>query len=159
MGWGLAASFFTGIVPYVAGLRAIARGKLSSRHLPDRCERIRPMAGRALLILAHAPAEVLGVQVAMVSGAVAALAITLGWKISPHAGVVTSAAVCAGMLFGWWFAPRIHTAGHRRCLEPRPPARSNPRSGQRRVHRRRRLGVADIAVYLTSTRVCASAVP
>ena len=113
IGWGLAASFFTGIVPYVVGLRAIARGKLSSRHLPDRRERIRPMAwtivsvltGWALLILAHAPAEVLGVQVAMVSGAVTALAITLVWKISLHAGVAASAAVCAGMLFGWWFAP------------------------------------------------------
>ena len=113
IGWGLAAAFFTGIVPYVVGLRAIARGKLSSRHLPDRRERIRPMAwtivsvltGWALLILAHAPAEVLGVQVAMVSGAVTALAITLVWKISLHAGVAAAAAVCAGVLFGWWFAP------------------------------------------------------
>jgi membrane-associated phospholipid phosphatase len=41
----------------------------------------------------------------MVSGAVTALAITLVWKISLHAGVAASAAVCAGMLFGWWFAP------------------------------------------------------
>ena len=113
IGWGLAASFFTGIVPYVVGLRAIASGKLSSRHLPDRRERIRPMAwtivsvlaGWALLILAHAPAQVLGVQVAMVSGAVTALAITLAWKISLHAGVAAAAAVCAGVLFGWWFAP------------------------------------------------------
>lgn len=135
IGWGFAAAFFTGIVPYVVGLRAITRGTLSSRRLPDRRERVRPMAwtilsvltGWALLALAHAPAEVLGVQVAMVCGAVTALTITLVWKISLHAGVAASAAVCAGMLFGWWFAPasvllvtavawsRVHLRDHTRA--------------------------------------------
>lgn len=113
LGWALAASFFTGIVPYVVGLRAIAKGKLTSRHLPDRRERIRPMAwtllsvlvGWTLLIVAHAPAQVLAVQAAMVTGAVVALAITSVWKISLHAGVAASAALCACALFGWWLTP------------------------------------------------------
>jgi membrane-associated phospholipid phosphatase len=113
LGWALAASFFTGIVPYVVGLRAIAKGKLSSRHLPNRRERVRPMAwtllsvlvGWTLLIVAHAPAEVLAVQAAMVTGAMVALAITTVWKISLHAGVAASAALCASALFGWGLAP------------------------------------------------------
>lgn len=111
--WGLAASLFTGIIPYVVGLRAIAKGRLSSRHLPDRRERIRPMAwtllsvlvGWGLLIAAHAPESVLAVQAAMVAGAVIALAITSVWKISLHAGVAGSAALCACALFGWWLWP------------------------------------------------------
>ncbi len=113
LAWGVAASLFTGIIPYTVGLRAIARGKLTSRHLPNRTERIRPMAwtivsvltGWLLLLVAHAPAEVLAVQVAMVSGAVTALAITLVWKISLHTGVAAAASVCACVLFGWALAP------------------------------------------------------
>lgn len=111
--WGLAASLFTGVIPYVVGLRAIARGRLSSRHLPDRRERIRPMAwtllsvlvGWGLLLAVHAPPSVLAVQAAMVAGAVIALAITLVWKISLHAGVAGSAALCVCGLFGWWLWP------------------------------------------------------
>ena len=111
--WGVAASLFTGVIPYVVGLRAIAKGRLSSRHLPDRRERIRPMAwtllsvlvGWGLMIAAHAPTSVLAVQAAMVAGAVIALTITVVWKISLHAGVAGSAAMCACALFGWWLWP------------------------------------------------------
>lgn len=113
IGWGIAASLFTGVIPYVVGLRAIAKGRLSSRHLPDRRERIRPMAwtllsvlvGWTLLIAAQAPDAVLAVQAAMVVGAVIALAITAVWKISLHSGVAGSAALCACALFGWWLWP------------------------------------------------------
>jgi membrane-associated phospholipid phosphatase len=113
LGWAVAASLFTGIVPYAVGLRAIAAGRLSSRHLPDRRERLRPLAwtlasvlaGWTLLLLAQAPPQVLAVQAAMVAGAVVALAITAVWKISLHAGVAASAALCACALFGWWLWP------------------------------------------------------
>lgn len=110
LGWALLASSFTGVLPYVVALRAIARGKLSSRHLPERSERVRPMAwalasvlvGWALMLLLDAPQQVLGVQAAMVSGALTVLAITLFWKISVHSGVVASTAACAAYLFGPW---------------------------------------------------------
>lgn len=131
IGWGLLAALFTGIIPYVVALNAIRRGKLSSRHIPERSERIRPMLwtglsvllGWTILILAGAPDSVLAVQVAMVSGMVTALAITLVWKISMHCGVAASVVVVATLLFGWWVSPawlivaaigwsRVHTRAH-----------------------------------------------
>ena len=131
IGWGVLAALFTGIIPYLVALNAIRRGKISSRHIPERSERIRPMlwtglsvlVGWAVLILAGAPDSVLAVQAAMVSGIVTALAITLVWKISMHCGVAASVVVVATLLFGWWVSPawlvvaaigwsRTHTRDH-----------------------------------------------
>lgn len=131
IGWGLLAALFTGIIPYLVALNAIRRGKLSSRHIPERSERIRPMLwtgasvllGWAILILAGAPQSVLAVQAAMVSGMMTSLAITLVWKISMHCGVAASTVVVATLLFGWWVSPawlivaaigwsRVHTQAH-----------------------------------------------
>ena len=131
VGWGLLAALFTGIIPYLVALNAIRRGKLSSRHIPERSERIRPMLwtglsvllGWAILIVVGAPDSVLAVQVAMVSGMVTSLAITMVWKISMHCGVAASVVVVATLLFGWWVTPawlivaaigwsRIHTQAH-----------------------------------------------
>lgn len=110
LGWALLASLFTGIIPYVVALRAVARGTLSSRDLPERSERIRPMSwalasvllGWVLMVLLDAPQQVLAVQAAMVSGALTVLAITVFWKISVHCGVAASTAICAAYLFGAW---------------------------------------------------------
>ena len=131
IGWGALAALGTGVIPYLTALHAIRRGKLSSRHIPKRSERIRPMLWTglsvlitwAVLLVAGAPASVLAVQAAMVSGMVTALAITLVWKISMHAGVAAAAVVVATLLFGWWVSPawlivlaigwsRIYTKAH-----------------------------------------------
>lgn len=131
IGWGLLAALFTGILPYLVALHAIRRGSLSSRDIPIRSERIAPMLwtglsvllGWAILVLAGAPDSVLAVQVAMVSGLVTALAITLVWKISIHCGVAAAVVVVATLLFGSWASlawlivaaigwSRIHTWAH-----------------------------------------------
>lgn len=111
IGWGLLACLFSGLLPYGVGTLAIRRGQLPGRHLPDRRDRIKPMAwtvtsvlaGQAVLLLLGAPREVIAVQAAMLSGAVTILALTVWRKVSMHTGVVASAVVLMVLLFGpWW---------------------------------------------------------
>lgn len=111
VGWGLLACLFSGLLPFGVGTLAIRRGRLPGRHLPDRRDRIKPMAwtvasvlaGQAVLLLLGAPREVVAVQAAMLSGAVTILALTAWRKVSMHTGVVASAVVLLVLLFGpWW---------------------------------------------------------
>lgn len=114
VGWGLLACLFSGLLPAGVGMLAIRRGRLPGRNLPDRRDRLRPMAwtvgsvlvGQAVLWLLGAPTEVIAVQAAMLSGAVTILALTTLAKVSMHTGVLASAVVLMVLLFGpgWWAA-------------------------------------------------------
>ena len=114
LGWGLLACVFVGLLPLTVGLLAIRSGRLPGRHLPDRRDRLRPftwtslsaLLGTVLLVSLGAPREVVAVQAAMLSGSVTILLLSRWAKISMHTGVVASAAVLLGILFGpiWWLS-------------------------------------------------------
>jgi len=108
LGWTALAWLFAGLIPYAVVLLGVRRGHLSGRHIPERSQRLLPMAlagvsvavGIVLLVLLGAPRDLVALLVSQVAGVAVGLAVTARWKASIHtAGVAGSAAVLV-ILFG-----------------------------------------------------------
>ncbi len=122
-GWVvLSASFCVG-VPMLVLRVLMRRGLVLDRHVVVREQRRLPLAGALLsfvagtivLLLAGAPAGVLALVVAMVSGLVVMTLVSLRVKASFHVGVAAGSVVVLGLVLGWpWglgLSPLVVAAG------------------------------------------------
>src|SRR5690606_19232607 len=80
----------------------------TSRHIPDRTQRMLPLAvaaaavavGLVTLAILGAPRPLIALIVAMLAGLAVTAAITRHWKISLHTGVAAGTATILVMVFG-----------------------------------------------------------
>ncbi len=107
LGWTALACLFAGVIPYAVVLLGVRRGQLSGRHIPERGQRLVPMAlagaslvvGIVLLIVLGAPRDLVALLLSQAAGVLVGLAVTARWKASIHtAGVAGSAAVLVILL-------------------------------------------------------------
>ena len=108
LGWGAVAALLVGVLPYAWVLRAVRRGRFTSRHIPERTQRMLPLAvaataaaaGLAILVILNAPRPVVALIVAMLAGLAVTAAVTRYWKISLHTGVAAGTATILTIVFG-----------------------------------------------------------
>jgi hypothetical protein len=106
--WGALAALLVGVLPYAWVLRAVRRGRFTSHHIPDRTQRMLPLAmaaaavvvGLVTLALLGAPRPLVALIVAMLAGLGVTAAITRYWKVSLHAGVAAGTAAILTIVFG-----------------------------------------------------------
>src|SRR5690606_11881117 len=108
LAWGALAAILVGVLPYAWVLHAVRRGRFTSRHIPDRTQRMLPLAiaaaavvvGLGTLALLGAPRPLVALIVAMLAGLAVTIAITRHWKISLHTGVAAGTATILTIVFG-----------------------------------------------------------
>lgn len=108
LGWGVLAALLVGVAPYGWVLLSVRRGRLASRHIPDRRQRLVPLAiaagfavaGVGLLAVLGAPRQLVALVVAMLVGLGATGAVTTRWKISIHAAVAAGTVMILALVFG-----------------------------------------------------------
>jgi membrane-associated phospholipid phosphatase len=106
--WGAVAAFLVGVLPYAWVLYAVRGGRFPSRHIPDRTQRMLPLAvaataaatGLAIVVILDAPRPLIALIVAMLTGLGVTAAITRYWKISLHTGVAAGTATILVIVFG-----------------------------------------------------------
>jgi hypothetical protein len=108
LAWGAFAAFLVGVLPYAWVLRGVRQGRFTSRHIPDRTQRMLPLGiaaaavlvGLAPLAILGAPRPLVALIVAMLAGLAVTAAITRYWKISLHTGVAAGTAAILTIVFG-----------------------------------------------------------
>ncbi|WP_166355021.1 phosphoesterase PA-phosphatase [Phytoactinopolyspora limicola] len=108
LGWGALAALLVGVPPYAWVLYAVRRGRFSSPHIPDRAQRLLPLAvaaaaaagGLLALVILGAPRQLIALLVAMLTGLAVTTTITLKWKISIHTAVAAGTATILTIVFG-----------------------------------------------------------
>jgi membrane-associated phospholipid phosphatase len=106
--WGVTASLFASVLPFAVILVGVRRGRLTDHHVGVRQQRILPMLmgiasvliGLGLLVVLHAPLELVALVAAMTLGLSVSLLITLWWKVSVHTAVAAGAATVLMLVFG-----------------------------------------------------------
>jgi hypothetical protein len=106
--WGLLTILFTIALPFSFILWGVRRQRFTDHHIRLREQRPGAIAvgigsalvGLNLLILLGAPRELIALVVAMATGLIIALVITLFWKMSIHVASVAGAIVILVLIFG-----------------------------------------------------------
>jgi len=106
--WGLLTVFFTIALPFAFILWGVRRRRFTDHHIRLREQRPQALAvgigsglvGLVVLVLLGAPRELIALVVAMATGVVNALLITLFWKMSIHVASVAGAIVILVLVFG-----------------------------------------------------------
>lgn len=109
LGWGVLAALLVGVLPYAWVLYAVRGGRFPSRHIPDRTQRMLPLAiaaaaaatGLVVLVITGAPQALIALIVAMPAGLGVTAAITRYWKVSLHTGVAAGTATILVIAFGF----------------------------------------------------------
>ncbi len=109
--WGLLASLFANVIPFLFIWRGVMRRRLTDHHVRIREQRPIPLLvgiasvliGLVLLTWAGAPRELVALGAAMLVGLVTSLLVTLFWKLSVHTAVTAGALVILVLVFGRWF--------------------------------------------------------
>lgn len=117
--WAAIALVFDVLIPMAYVVRQVRRQRLTDHHIRIRSQRRVPMvvaiismvAGFALMAWLGAPRELMAVLIAGIVGLIIALAITLAWKISIHAAVLTSASTVVVIVFGPQYLPLFGLLG------------------------------------------------
>jgi hypothetical protein len=120
--WGLLTILFTIALPFLFILWGVRRQRFTDHHIRLREQRPRAiavgigssLAGLGLLIKLGAPQELIALVVAMATGLIIALLITLFWKMSIHVASVAGAIVILVLVFGPGFlilAPVVALVG------------------------------------------------
>jgi len=121
--WVLLSAFFCVGVPMLLLAALLRQGLVLDRHVVVREQRRLPLAGAlasfvvgtVVLLVAGAPAGVLALVVAMVTGLVLMALVSLQVKASFHTGVVAGSVVVLGLVLGWpWglgLSPLVPLAG------------------------------------------------
>ena len=121
--WTLLSAFFCVGVPMLMLAALLRRGLVLDRHVVVREQRRLPLVGAlgsfvvgtVVLLLAGAPAGVLALVVAMVTGLVLMTLVSLRVKASFHVGVTAGSVVVLGLVLGWpWglgLSPLVAVAG------------------------------------------------
>lgn len=107
-GWGLLVATFSSVLPMAFIVWGARRGEWEGHHIRNREGRLVPLlaglgctaVGLGLLLLLHAPRQVIGLDVAMMVTLSACVLITQWWKISLHATVAGSAVAVLTLLYG-----------------------------------------------------------
>lgn len=105
---GFVAALFESILPFLYILSGVRRGRLSDRHVGERSQRLVPLlvgfgsvlVGALLLVLLHAPRELLAGVAAGGVGLLVSAAVNHWWKMSVHAAVAAGSCVILALVFG-----------------------------------------------------------
>jgi hypothetical protein len=108
LGWGILAALLVGVAPYAWVLYAVSRGRFATRHIPERGQRLLPLAvaaawaatGVAVLGILGAPRQLVALVIAMLAGLAVVAVITTCWKISLHTAVAGGTATILTVVFG-----------------------------------------------------------
>ena len=108
LAWGLLAALLTGVAPYAWVLLGVRRGQFTSRHIPERPQRLLPLAVAAgwatasigVMAIFGAPRQLIALLFAMLAGLAVTTAITTRWKISLHTAVAGGTATILIVVFG-----------------------------------------------------------
>jgi membrane-associated phospholipid phosphatase len=108
LAWGALAALLVGALPYSWVLHAARQGRLTSKHVPDRRQRLRPLGiataaaltGLALLYGFGAPRQLVALVIAMLTGLTVTATITHYWKISLHTAVAAGTATITIIVYG-----------------------------------------------------------
>ncbi len=106
--WGLLATLFASVIPFLFILRGVMRRRLTDHHVRLREQRPIPLLvgiasvliGLWLLSWLGAPRELVALVAAMLVGLVTSLLVTLFWKLSVHTAVTAGALVILVLVFG-----------------------------------------------------------
>ena len=106
--WGLLASLFPSIIPFLFILVGVRRRQLSDHHVRVREQRPVPLLvagaciviGLTVLAWSDAPSEVVALVAVLLAGLVTSLLVTLFWKLSIHTAVMAAALVILAFVFG-----------------------------------------------------------
>ncbi|MDP9381932.1 MAG: phosphatase PAP2 family protein [Chloroflexota bacterium] len=106
--WGLVAILFAPVVPFIYLIRQVRKRRVTDHHVKLREQRPKilivgtasVLLALALMVALGAPRELTAVVGSGAAGLLAAIAITLSWKISIHVGTVAGTLVVLVMLFG-----------------------------------------------------------
>jgi membrane-associated phospholipid phosphatase len=108
LGWGLLAATFCGLFPYGIVIAGVRRRRWTDRHLRARHQR--PIAflagiasvlvGLVVLLALDAPRQLVALVVAMFTGLVTALLVTLWWKLSVHTAAASGTVAILALVFG-----------------------------------------------------------
>ena len=108
LAWGALAALLVGALPYAWVLHAVRTERLTSRHVPEQRQRLRPLGiaaaaaltGLVLLYAFGAPRQLVALVIAMLTGLTVTAAITRYWKISLHTAVAAGTATILVFVFG-----------------------------------------------------------
>ncbi len=109
--WGLLASLFASVIPFLFILRGVMRRRLTDHHVRIREQRPIPLLvgaasvlfGLGLLAWWGAPRQLVALVAAMLVGLVTSMLVTLFWKLSIHTAVSAGALVILVLVFGRGF--------------------------------------------------------
>jgi len=108
VGWGLVVAVFTSVLPMVFIIRGARRGRWDGHHVRDREHRFVPLAvalgsgavGLAVLLLGHAPQDLVALACSMLLTLAVCIVITRWWKVSLHTTVAGGAVATIALLYG-----------------------------------------------------------
>ncbi len=117
--WGLLASLFASVIPFLFILRGVMRRRLTDHHVRLREQRPIPLIvgaasvliGLGLLAWSGAPREMVALVAAMLVGLVTSTLVTLFWKLSIHTAVTAGALVILVLVFGRAFLAMTPVVG------------------------------------------------
>lgn len=116
--WGTLAALFVSVMPFLYVVRGVRRGGLTDHHVGVRQQRPIPLlvgvasmlVGLILLVRWGAPRDLVALVAVVATGLVTSLLVTLVWKLSIHAVVVSGAVTILALVFGpplWVLAPLV----------------------------------------------------
>ena len=110
--WGLMASVFAGVVPFLIVLAFFLKGRISDMHVAVKEQRWVPLGASILsgvlgliaLRAVNAPVALLALTAGYLANAVVFIIVSFFWKASIHSGVYTGAfGACAMVVSPWWW--------------------------------------------------------
>jgi membrane-associated phospholipid phosphatase len=115
LAWGILAALLIGVAPYAWVLLAVRRGSFASRHIPERAQRLLPLAvaagwaaaSVAVMAILGAPRQLIALLLAMLAGLAVTAAITTRWKVSLHTAVAGGSATILIIVFGPAVLPTV----------------------------------------------------
>jgi membrane-associated phospholipid phosphatase len=108
--WGFVTIFFCSFVPMVFIVRGAKKGAWDGHHVRNREGRVKPLlvcfastaVGMVIMLLGHAPHQMVYMAVSMLISLVITFVITFWWKISLHAMVSGGAVAMLAAVYGPW---------------------------------------------------------
>ncbi|HKT05752.1 MAG TPA: phosphoesterase PA-phosphatase [Rugosimonospora sp.] len=108
--WGVVTAVFASAIPLSYILRGVRRGHYDDHHVRTRERRpavllfaaASVVAGLVLMVVLHAPRDLVALVVAMLAGLALTLAVTHWWKVSFHTAVSAGTATTLALVFGPW---------------------------------------------------------
>jgi membrane-associated phospholipid phosphatase len=105
---GVVAALFDSLLPFSYVVWQVRRGRLTDHHIMERTQRLVPFSvalaliavGTVLLVVLHAPRELLAAVGAVAVGVVVTGAVNHWWKMSVHTSVAASTLIVLAVVYG-----------------------------------------------------------